>query len=153
VSEASLLRRIDAMEQMLHDMRREILSAHAQDSDVVQVPRQGPWYRAMLVELYPHVVNMPGALALLDETAERAPTYVTYQQVRSRSGLSDREQRNEHAALTRLSVAVFGHRTWPVAWQQAANGEMRYWMPAQLAGWWRELRHHHEGARHESIAS
>lgn len=152
MSEASLLRRIDAMEQMLHDMRREILSAHVEDDDLVQVPRQGAWYRGMLAELYPHVVDMPGVLALFNEAAEHAPEYVTYQQVRSRSGLSDRQQRNEHAALTRLSATVFGRKTWPLAWQQAANGEMRYWMPARLAEWWRDLRHHHEGARRESVS-
>jgi hypothetical protein len=98
------------------------------------------WYQGMLVELYPHISHLAGVVALLDETAEYAPDYVTYAQVKARSGLSDREQRNAHAALTRTSVSVFGHKTWPLAWQESAASEMRYWMPERIAEWWRAIR-------------
>jgi hypothetical protein len=103
-------------------------------------PDSGAWQRPMLVELYPHIEHLQGVLALLDVTAEHAPEPVSYEEVKLRSGLTDRQQRNDHAALTLAAKKAFGRRTWPVAWQQTSEGAMRYWMPSRMATWWKEIR-------------
>ena len=139
MNKQSLLRRIDAIEQQLQDMRREVLEDGAAE-EVVQVTGQGAWQRPMLVELYPHIEHLRGVLALLDLTAEHAPEPVSYEEVKRRSGLTDRQQRNDHAALTLAAKKTFGRRTWPVAWQQTSEGALRYWMPARMATWWKEIR-------------
>jgi hypothetical protein len=135
-----VLRRIDAMQQMLQDLRSDILSDDAVSDEVVQVPGQGEWRRSMLAKLYPYVENSRGVVTLFDMLAERAPEPATYHEVLRKTGLADRQQRNEHAALTRSSVKLFSERTWPIAWRQASDGTMHYWMPVRLADWWRELR-------------
>jgi hypothetical protein len=140
LNKQSLLQRIDAIEQQLQDMRTEIVTDDAAEEEIVEVANQGPWRRQMLEKLYPHIEQLPGVIALLDLTAEHAPEYVPYEEVKRRSGLTDRQQRNDHAALTRMATKVLGQRTWPVAWQQTAAGPMRYWMPVRMAAWWRELR-------------
>jgi len=140
VNKQSLLRRIDAMEQQLQDMRREVLEDSAAKEEVIQITGQGAWQRPMLVELYPHIEHLRGVLALLDLTAEHAPEPVYYEEVKRRSGLTDRQQRNDHAALTLAAKKAFGRRTWPVAWQQTSEGATRYWMPARMATWWKEIR-------------
>ncbi len=140
MNKQNLLRRIDAIDQLLQDMRTEVLADGSAEEEIVQVTGQGAWRRQMIAELYPHIEHLRGVLALLDLTAEHAPEPVLYEEVKRRSGLTDRQQRNDHAALTRTATAVFGRRTWPVAWQQASDGAMRYWMPVRMAAWWRELR-------------
>lgn len=136
----SLLRRIDAIDQLLQDMRNEVLTDDSAGEEIVQVAGQGAWRRQMVEELYPHIEHLRGVLALLDLAAEHAPEPVPYDEVKRCSGLTDRQQRNDHAALTRTATAIFGRKTWPVAWQQASDGALRYWMPARMATWWRELR-------------
>jgi hypothetical protein len=140
VDRTAVLRRIDAMEQMLQDLRSDVLADDALSDEVVQVPGQGPWRRSMLAELYPHVEHLRGVVALFDMLAERTPDVATYHEVMGKTGLADRQQRSEHAALTRVSVKLFGKRTWPIAWRQASDGTIQYWMPTRLADWWRELR-------------
>jgi hypothetical protein len=140
IDQQSLLRRLDAMEQLLQDMRSEILADETGADEVVQVPRQGAWRRQMLTELYPHIEHLKGVLALLDATAERAPEEVSYEEIKRRSGLNDRQQRSNHSALTRTANQILGQKTWPVTWRQTSDGAMRYWMPARMADWWRELR-------------
>jgi hypothetical protein len=140
VKKQSLLRRIDAMEQQLQDMRAEVLADDALEEDIVQVPGQGAWQRHMLAELYPHMEHLRGVLALLDLAAERAPEPVSYEEVKRRSSLTDRQQRNDHSALTRATKEVFGRRTWPFAWQQTSDGSLRYWMPVRMAAWWEAIR-------------
>src|SRR5579864_7810833 len=92
-----ILRRIDAIEQMLCDLRKDVLADDNPAEETVKVSeRQGTWSRSMLEALYPRIEHLTGAVALLDVTAENAPNAVTYQEIRHRSGLSDQEQRNDH---------------------------------------------------------
>jgi hypothetical protein len=65
---------------------------------------------------------------------------VSYDDIKRRSGLNDRQQRNDHAALTRTVTKVFGRRTWPVSWRQTSDGTTQYWMPTRMAAWWQQLR-------------
>lgn len=140
MNKQSLLRRLEAIEQLLQDMRTDILADEVAKIEVVQVPGQGAWRRDMLVELYPHIEQLPGVLALMDLISEHAPESVSYAEIKQRSGLSDRQQRSDHAALTRIAKRIFDRRTWPFAWRQTADGAMQYWMPARMADWWHELR-------------
>ena len=135
---SAVLRRIDAIEQMLRDLRNDVLTDDRGADEMVEIPGQGTWRRSMLVELRPKIHHLRGVVALLDLAAERAPQQVTYADVLARSGLSDREQRNDHTRLSWVTKKLFGKKKWPVEWQQAGNGEMRYRMHADVARWWQE---------------
>jgi hypothetical protein len=139
---AAILRRIDAIEQLLADMRADLQVEDELEEDSVEIPRQGTWRRRMLADLYPNIEHRPGVMALLDVAAENSPNQVPYGQVRARSGLSDRDQRNDHAALSTTTARLFPAKTWPLeCWQ--ASEEMMYRMPVKIAAWWQELRREH----------
>ena len=140
MDKGAVLRRIDAMEQLLRDLRNDVLADDSFDEESVEIPRQGTWQRSKLATLRPRIEHLPGVIALFDITSERAPQQVTYADVIARSGLTDRAQRNDHARLSWVTKELFGAKTWPLEWQQAADGEMRYRMPAAVARWWREGR-------------
>jgi hypothetical protein len=139
---AAALRRIDAVEQLLRDLRADL----ATDDDlaaaeIVEVPGQGAWTRKMLEQLLPQVEHLPGVLALFDVAAERAPGSVAYAEVLDRSGLSSQEQSSQHSRLTWTTKRLFnGRRIWPVGWRQATDGTLSYRMPSTVAGWWRAIR-------------
>jgi hypothetical protein len=138
----AILRSIDELDQKLRELRNHVLADDSPAEEAVTVSeRQGEWKRSDLEGLYPLIERLPGALALLDVTAEHAPHAVTYQEVLHRSGLSDQEQRNDHTRLSWATKRLFfpGGKRWPLDWQQAANGEMRYWMPAKVARWWQDI--------------
>jgi hypothetical protein len=129
--------RIEEIEGTLRRLREDLLST----DESVDVLGQGAWRRSMLTALYPHLSNSPGVLALLDEAADHPEEVVSYVAVRNRSGLTDQEQRNEHASLSRLTSRVLGRKIWPLsAWQDPADGIMRYRMSSVVAKWWTELR-------------
>lgn len=137
-------RRFETLEQLLHDLRNEVLAEDGPTEETVKVSeRQGTWKRSDLEALYPLIEHLPGALALLDVTAEHSPQPVTYQEVLRRSGLPDQQQRNDHTRLSWATKKLFidGGKRWPLDWQQAANGEMRYRMSAKIAQWWKDIRH------------
>jgi hypothetical protein len=138
MDKSAVLRRIDAMEQLLRDLRNDFLTDDRGVEQAVQVPGQSTWRRSMLTDLRPDIQHLPGVVALLDLAAERAPQHVTYGEVLARSRLSDQEQRSNHQRLSWVTKRLFGTKTWPVEWQQAANGETRYRMPTEVARWWRE---------------
>lgn len=142
MDKVAVLRRIDAMKQLLEDLRADVLTAEEAEGmeDVVEIPRQGTWSLRMVEDLYPHVEHRPGIMALLDLTATRSPHDVAYRDVLVRSGLTDREQRNDHARLSWISSRLLGKKTWPIECQQASDGEMRYRMPAKVAAWWHTVR-------------
>src|ERR1700738_1958627 len=60
----TVLRRIDAIEQLLQDLRSDVLADDRVRDEVVQVPGQGAWRRPMLAELYPYVEHLGGVIAL-----------------------------------------------------------------------------------------
>jgi hypothetical protein len=138
MDKSAVLRRIDAMEQLLRDLRNDFLTDDGHAEQAVHIPGQSTWRRSMLTDLRPDIQHLPGVVALLDLAAERTPQQVTYGEVLARSGLSNQEQRSDHQRLSWVTKRLFGTKTWPVEWQQAANGETRYRMPAEVARWWRE---------------
>lgn len=113
-------------------------------SDAVQVPRQGRWTRTMLRQLWPRVSHLQGVRALFAVTAAAQNQPVTFTDVLKRSGLTEQQQRNEHARMTRVARELFGSKTWPIeAWQgpSQAGGpaEMIYRMGSTVARWYRLL--------------
>lgn len=142
MDKAAVLRRIDAMEQMLRDLRNDVLD----EDEVVDLGRQGSWRFAMLNDLFPHVEHLPGAMALLDLTAERSPEVVTFGEVLERSGLSERRQSGDHSRLSWAARRLFDRKTWPLECWQAADGVMHYRMPTAIAEWWRTIRGLREAA-------
>ena len=116
------LRRIGAIEQMLCDLRNDIAADDGPAEEGVTVSeRQGVWKRSDLEALLPLIEHLPGALALLDVTAEHAPHAVTYRDVLDRSGLSDQEQRNDHTRLSWATKKLFPEgKRWPLDWQRRA---------------------------------
>lgn len=135
----AVLRRIDALEQMLRDLRNDVL-ADEQDAETVDMGRQGTWSYSDLRALYPSIEHVAGVTALFDLAAERSPEIVTFREVLARSGLTEREQGSDHARLTWTAKRVLGRKAWPVDNWQAADGEMHYRMPTLIAGWWQALR-------------
>ena len=123
---------------------RQVL-AELDTEDAVEVARQGRWTRSMLGQLWRHVDHLPGVRALFEETAGRPTDVVSFDDIVQRSGLSDQQQRNEHARLSRVSSELFGEKRWPIQnWQgpvRPATGraEMLYRMGPTVAMWWREL--------------
>lgn len=135
LNRADVVKHIDDLTLMLAKWREEIIS----EEDSVEVPGQSLWRPSMIEQLRPIIMHLKGVVALLDATSENPETAVTYQQVLSRSGLSDTQQRNEHARLTRISLELFGVRTWPIeAWQDASDGVMRYRASGLVAKWWQK---------------
>jgi hypothetical protein len=131
----ALLRRVDAIQQLLDDLRNDILADDTEEA--IEVPGQGTWRLSMIAELKANIQHLPGALALFDLAAEAAPKWVSYSEILERSGLNDRDQRNEHIRLSWVTKRLFsGEKIWPVEW--AADGEMSYRMLDVVARWWRE---------------
>ncbi|MDQ6947253.1 MAG: hypothetical protein M3256_13520 [Actinomycetota bacterium] len=117
-----------------------LLESQLIDDDTwIQVPRQGPWRRAMLHQLWPGVSHLPGVQALFATTSSAPNGVVAFSEIVRASGLEPRQQANEHARLSRVTHDLFKRKTWPIENWQHADGEMRYRMGATIAGWWREL--------------
>jgi hypothetical protein len=139
MDKAIVLRRIDALEQMLQDLRNDVL-ADEPDAETVDVGRQGIWRFSDLQDLYPSIEHLLGVTALFDLTSERSPEIVTFQEVLKRSGLSEKEQGSDHSRLSWATKRTFGEKRWPVDNWQAADGEMHYRMPTLIAQWWQTIR-------------
>jgi len=70
---------------------------------------------------------------------------LSYTELLARSGRSEQQQRNEHAALSVVTRELFGEKRWPVEnWQQGSpntegRAEMLYRMPPTIAEWFRAI--------------
>lgn len=122
--------------------RLEVLLLDSGDS--VLVPRQGRWTQQEVVDLWSRVSHLTGIRALFEVTSERAGESVTFSEVLERSGLTERQQRNEHARMSRLAAELFGAKRWPIEnWQgppQTTTGreEMLYRIHPTIATWWKD---------------
>lgn len=140
VDRISILRRIDAIEQLLRDLRHDVLADDEASAEAVDVGRQGPWHLSDLENLYPSIEHLAGVTALFDLAAERSPDIVTFREVLARSGLSVKEQSNDHMRLSWATKRLLGAKRWPVDNWQAADGETHYRMPTLIAQWWQAIR-------------
>lgn len=119
----------------------EAMLADLDGAEAVDVERQGRWTEAMFRQLWDGVSHLPGVVALFEELAAHPGEDVSLDAVRARSGLDEKQQRNEHARMSRVSAALFGAKRWPFqAWQGPANAGgkagMIYRMDPTVAGWW-----------------
>ncbi len=111
----------------------------------IDLGRQGLWTKAQVELLWGKANHLPGVRALFEVTAERPGEKVTFTELLKRSGLPERQQSNEHAALSRISSQLFNERRWPIENVQAGSdsatgkAEMLYWMDSRVAAWWREI--------------
>lgn len=108
----------------------------------VSIPRQGLWTKEQVGLLWGRASHLTGVRALFQATAEQAGTTVTFTALTKRSGLDERQQRNEHARLSRIAGELFGEKRWPIEnWQggyntESGKSEMLYRMDPQIAEWW-----------------
>ncbi|MFF4547431.1 hypothetical protein ACFY1J_24915 [Streptomyces sp. NPDC001406] len=111
----------------------------------IDLGRQGLWTKAQIALLWSKVNHLPGVRALFEATAERPDEKLTFSEILQRSGLPERQQSNEHAALSRISAQLFNEKRWPIENSQggtdSATGkaEMLYWMDSRVAAWWRDI--------------
>lgn len=111
----------------------------------VNIPRQGRWTREQVGLLWGKAKHLAGVRALFEVTAGKPGEKVTFTEVLQRSRLDERQQRNEHARLSRIAAELFGAKRWPIEnWQSSYDGdkgkaEMIYRMDAQVADWWSDL--------------
>ncbi|MFC9465226.1 hypothetical protein [Streptomyces coelicoflavus] len=111
----------------------------------VDLGRQGLWTKAQVELLWRKANHLPGVRALFEVTAERPDEKVAFTEVLQRSGLPERQQSNEHAALSRISAQLFKEKRWPIENTQGGSdattgkAEMLYWMDSRVAAWWREV--------------
>ncbi|MFF4829389.1 hypothetical protein ACFY20_42100 [Streptomyces sp. NPDC001312] len=111
----------------------------------VDLGRQGLWTKAQVELLWSRVNHLPGVRALFEVTAERPDEKVAFSEILLRSGLPERQQSNEHAALSRISAQLFKEKRWPVENSQGSSDgatgktEMLYWMNGRVAAWWRDI--------------
>ncbi|MFF2790190.1 hypothetical protein ACFVT6_26130 [Streptomyces sp. NPDC058049] len=120
------------------------LLAGIDGTDVVDLGRQGLWTKAQVTLLWDRVNHLPGVRALFEATAERPDEKITFTEILQRSGLQERQQSNEHAALSRISTQLFKEKRWPIENSQGVSdgttgkAEMLYWMDSRIAEWWRD---------------
>src|SRR4051812_4516108 len=111
----------------------------------VDLGRQGLWTKAQVELLWHRVNHLPGVRALFEATAERPDEKVTFTEILERSKLPERQQSNEHAALSRISAQLFREKRWPIENSQGGSdsttgkAEMLYWMDSRVAAWWRDI--------------
>jgi hypothetical protein len=122
----------------------EALLADVDGADAVEVPRQGRWTKAAVQQLWDGSKHLPGVVALFEELAAHPGEDVSLDAVRERSGLDEKQQRNEHARMSRVSTSLFGAKRWPFrAWQGPAiaggKAGMVYRMDVTVAQWWTEI--------------
>ncbi|WP_407111767.1 hypothetical protein ACE1N8_25890 [Streptomyces sp. DSM 116494] len=122
-----------------------LLAAIDGTDTAVDLGRQGLWTKAQVALLWSKVNHLPGVRALFEATAERPDKKVMFTEILQRSGLPERQQSNEHAALSRISAQLFKGKRWPIENSQGGSdsttgkAEMLYWMDSRVATWWRDI--------------
>ncbi|MFF4166303.1 hypothetical protein [Streptomyces sp. NPDC001741] len=131
--------------EALHDKLNGLLADIDGTGTAVDLGRQGLWTKAQVSLLWSRVNHLPGVRALFEVTAERPDEKITFKEVLQRSGLPERQQSNEHAALSRIAGQLFKEKRWPIENSQGSSNsktgkaEMLYWMDSRIAEWWREV--------------
>lgn len=119
------------------DALRRSLDAQLSDLDgqYVQVPSSGRWTKPMVAQLWDASQHLPGVRALFKVTAARPNETVLFDDVLARSGLTPKQQGNEHAS--RLAFELFETTFWPIqTWQGSGSGGSRAQMNYRMARPW-----------------
>jgi hypothetical protein len=94
------------------------------------------WTRGKL-ELLHAELAYPGARALVDEAAHRAPRSVLLREVSERTGSRSEQISAELGAMTKLCKRLFGRDAWPMTVRSTADGAS-YQLDPEIAQWWRQ---------------
>lgn len=133
---STLMTAIGGLEKVIGALR-EVLSNDG--TETVSVPGQGEWTHQDVRQVWRLTEHMPGARALLHLTALAAlepGKPVTFSEVVEQTpGMTSKQQRADHAGLSRMTRAIFGSKRWPLEAWQHADGEARYRMHPTVAGW------------------
>ena len=103
---------------------------------VVEVMGQGAWNEEMVSPLKRALSHLPAALQLLDAAAQASPDEVSMQEVADKAGFQRNKVRAQMGALSKVSVKLFGRRTWPLSIRYDELGRAFYAMPREIATWW-----------------
>lgn len=105
----------------------------------VLVDRRNGWWTPEMIRLLHARLSHPGARAIIDALAERAPREVALAEISEATGISVPQLRAELGAMTKLCKKLFGGRkTWPFSVRWALGGVANYSMNETIAGWWRD---------------
>lgn len=110
-----------------------------EDSEAIEVEGQGPWDMAMVMKLKRNL-HLSAAYTLLDAAAAASPGEVSMRAVAREEDLEPNRLRAQMGALSKLSVKLFGRRTWPISVRYGdepdVSGIAYYRMERRLADWW-----------------
>jgi hypothetical protein len=121
------------LQQLIDDDSRPVSRAAIR---ALSTRPSGYWTRGK-VELLHAELPYPGARALLDEAAQRAPRSVLLREVSKRIGIRTEQTSAELGAMTKLCKRLFGRDAWPVTFHSTADGAS-YQMDPEIAQWWRQ---------------
>jgi hypothetical protein len=121
------------LQQLIDDDRRSVSQAAIR---ALSTKPRTHWTRGK-VELLHAKLLYPGARALLDEAARRAPRSVLLREVSQQTGSRTEQISAELGAMTKLCKQLFGRAEWPVDFRSSPDGAS-YQMDPEIAQWWRQ---------------
>jgi hypothetical protein len=121
------------LEQLIEDDSRPVRRAAIQ---ALSTRPSGYWTRGKIERLHAELAY-PGARAVLDEAAHRAPRSVLLREVSEQTGSRSEQISAELGAMTKLCKRLFGRDAWPVTFRSTADGAS-YQMDPEIAHWWRQ---------------
>jgi hypothetical protein len=122
-----------ALQRLIDDDSRSVSEAAIR---ALSVERGVHWTRGQVALLEAELLY-PGARALLDLAAQRAPRSVSLSEVAERTGTRPTQISAELGALTKLCKRLFGRDAWPMRVRSSPKGAL-YHMDSEVAEWWRE---------------
>jgi hypothetical protein len=121
------------LQQLIDDDRRSVSEAAIR---ALSTKPRTHWTRGKVELLYAKL-PYPGARALLDEAARRAPRSVLLREVSRQTGSRTEQISAELGAMTRLCKRLFGRAEWPVDFRSSPD-RASYHMDPEIAQWWRQ---------------
>jgi hypothetical protein len=125
------------LQQLIDDDSRSVSQAAIQ---ALSTRPKAYWTRGK-VELLHAELPYPGARALLDAVAERAPRSVLLRDISQRTGVRTEQISAELGAMTKLCKRLFGRDTWPLTVRSSSDGAS-YQMDPEIAQWWQQAGEH-----------
>ena len=121
------------LQQLIDDDRHSVSQAAIR---ALSTKPRKHWTRGTVELLYAKL-PYPGARALLDEAARRAPRSVLLREVSQQTGSRTEQISAELGAMTKLCRQLFGRAEWPVDFHSSPDGAS-YQMDPEIAQWWRQ---------------
>jgi hypothetical protein len=126
-----------ALQRLIDDDSRSVSEAAIR---ALSVERGVHWTRGQVALLEAELLY-PGARALLDLAAQRAPRSVSLSEVAERTGTRPTQISAELGAMTKLCKRLFGRDAWPMSVRSSPKGAI-YHMDPEVAEWWRQATAH-----------